>query len=68
VPGYADYRELFGKGDAASIAVPTRLHHQVARDFLEQNIHLLVEKPFTVSLAQADDLIETLKIKALSYK
>ncbi len=59
VPGYSDYRELFGKVDAASIAVPTRLHHQVARDFLEHNIHLLVEKPFTVSLAEADDLIKS---------
>jgi predicted dehydrogenase len=58
VPGFSDYRELFGKVDAASIAVPTRLHHEVARDFLEHNIHLLVEKPFTVSLAEADDLIE----------
>lgn len=65
VLGFSDYRELFGKIDAASIAVPTRLHHEVARDFLEHNIHLLVEKPFTVSLAQADDLIESAQNKKL---
>ncbi|MFA5005133.1 MAG: Gfo/Idh/MocA family oxidoreductase, partial [Candidatus Omnitrophota bacterium] len=65
VPGFSDYRELFGKIDAASIAVPTRLHHEIARDFLEHNIHLLVEKPFTVSLAEADDLIESAQNKKL---
>ena len=65
VPGYSDYRELFGKIDAASIAVPTLLHHQVARDFLEKNIHLLVEKPFTVDLSQADNLIEIAKKNSL---
>ncbi|MDD5281367.1 MAG: Gfo/Idh/MocA family oxidoreductase [Candidatus Omnitrophica bacterium] len=65
VPGYSDYHELFGKIDAASIAVPTLLHHQVARDFLEKDMHLLVEKPFTVDLKQADDLIEIAKEKNL---
>ncbi|MDD5116768.1 MAG: Gfo/Idh/MocA family oxidoreductase [Candidatus Omnitrophica bacterium] len=65
VPGYPDYRELFGKIDAASIAAPTLLHHQIARDFLNNNIHLLVEKPFAVNLKQADDLIKTAEEKNL---
>jgi len=68
VLGFSDYRELFGKVDTASIAVPTRLHHEVARDFLEHNIHLLVEKPFTVSLAEADDLIEIARKKELTLQ
>ncbi len=58
VPGYADYRELFTKVDAVSIAAPTRLHYRIASDFLQHNIHVLVEKPFTDDLAQADELIE----------
>ena len=57
VPGYADYRELFGKADAVSIATPTRLHHQVAADCLSQGLHTLVEKPFTTTLEEADSLI-----------
>ncbi|MDD5770855.1 MAG: Gfo/Idh/MocA family oxidoreductase [Candidatus Omnitrophica bacterium] len=65
VPGYPDYRELFGKIDAASIAAPTLLHHQIARALLNNNIHLLVEKPFTVNLEQADDLIKTAEEKNL---
>lgn len=58
VAGYSDYRELFGKVDAVSIAVPTKLHHQIAYDFLKHNIHTLVEKPFTINLKEADSLIE----------
>jgi predicted dehydrogenase len=58
VPGYADYKELFGKIDAVSIATTTKCHYQIAFDFLKHNIHALVEKPFTTSLNEADSLIE----------
>ncbi len=58
VPGYSNYRELFSKVDAVSIAVPTKFHHAVARDFLKHNIHTLVEKPFTTNLKEADALIK----------
>ncbi len=58
VPGFSDYKELFSKVDAVSIAVPTILHHRVAQDFLKAGIHTLVEKPFTLTLKEADDLIK----------
>lgn len=58
VPGYANHQELFDKVDAVSIAVPTILHHQVAVEFLKAGIHTLVEKPFTLTLKEADDLIK----------
>jgi len=51
-----DYRELLGRVDAVSIAAPTALHHAIARDFLDADTHVLVEKPITVTLAQADEL------------
>lgn len=53
----ADYRQLFGKVDAVSIVVPTSLHHAIARDFLANGIHVLVEKPITVTTEEADELI-----------
>ena len=53
-----DYHELLGKVDAVSIAAPTTLHHQIARDFLENDTHVLIEKPITVTVDQADDLIK----------
>jgi len=57
VPGYASLAQLSGKIDAASVAVPTRMHHKIAEELLNQHIHLLVEKPFTVNLEEADHLI-----------
>jgi predicted dehydrogenase len=58
VQALTDYHELLGKVDAVSIAAPTTLHHQIARDFLEHNCHVLIEKPITVTVDEADDLIE----------
>ncbi|MDD5273206.1 MAG: Gfo/Idh/MocA family oxidoreductase, partial [Methylovulum sp.] len=55
-----DYRQLLdGSVDAVSIVVPTTLHHSVAKDFLAAGVHVLVEKPITVTVAEADDLIAT---------
>ncbi|MDD3517237.1 MAG: Gfo/Idh/MocA family oxidoreductase [Chromatiales bacterium] len=51
-----DYRELLGKVEAVSIAVPTTLHHEVARAFLEQGTHVLLEKPITTTVEEAVEL------------
>lgn len=56
-----DYRELLGKVDAVSIVVPTSYHHQVAKDFLSHGSHVLVEKPITVTVEEADELIALAK-------
>jgi len=53
-----DYRDLRGAVDAVSVAVPTRLHYPIARDFLTWGVDVLVEKPIAQSLAQADELVE----------
>ena len=53
----SDYRELLGNVDAVSIAAPTELHHQIALPFLERGVAVLVEKPMTRTLAEADALI-----------
>lgn len=61
VPAFNNYKELFDKVDAVSIVVPTELHHKIAKDFLLNGIDVLVEKPMTTTLEEADDLIETAK-------
>ena len=53
-----DYKELIGKIDAVSIAVPTDLHFKIAKDCLENNIHCLVEKPITNDIIQAQQLAD----------
>lgn len=52
-----DHRALLGRVDAVTVAVPTIDHLAVARDFLEARVHVLVEKPMAVSLAEADEMI-----------
>jgi predicted dehydrogenase len=52
------HSEIFDRVQAASIAVPTPLHHGVARDLLLHGIDLLVEKPICCTVEEADELIE----------
>jgi len=54
----ADYRALLGRVQCVSIAVPTKYHYQVARDFIEAGVDVLVEKPLTADIAEARELVE----------
>lgn len=54
---FADHRALIGLVDAVSITVPTSLHHEVAGDFLDAGIHVLIEKPIADTPEAARDLI-----------
>src|SRR3990167_8988577 len=58
VPFYEDYRQLAGKIDAVNICVPTSLHHEVARFFLQNGAHVFIEKPITSTVEQAQELID----------
>ncbi len=55
---FADINGLAGKAEAAVIAVPTPAHYQIARALLNAGIHCLVEKPFTSTVEEAEELIE----------
>ncbi|MRR34002.1 Gfo/Idh/MocA family oxidoreductase [bacterium] len=55
---FASHREILGMVDAVSIAVPTQAHCQVAREFLERGVHVLLEKPMTTTLEEADELLK----------
>jgi predicted dehydrogenase len=56
-----DYKKLLKKVDAASIVVPTNLHYAIAKDFIKNNTHLLIEKPITENLSQAEKLLKSAK-------
>jgi predicted dehydrogenase len=62
---FYSHRDLIGKVDAVSIAVPTPEHFAVSRDFLENDIDVLIEKPITTSLEQADELIHLSESRGL---
>lgn len=55
---FPDYHDLLDQIDLVSIAVPTGLHFQVVRDCLEAGVHVLVEKPLTKQLAEAQELFQ----------
>ena len=57
VPLVADFRELVGKVDAVSLAVPTVAHREIACELLEAGIAVLVEKPIARTLEEADEMI-----------
>jgi predicted dehydrogenase len=52
-----DYRDLIGEVDAVVVAVPTELHAEVAVPFLDKGTPVLVEKPMSRSLADADRML-----------
>jgi predicted dehydrogenase len=54
---YDDVGVLLKQVEAVSIAAPTSAHHAVARQCLEAGVHVLVEKPITVTPAEARELI-----------
>lgn len=54
---FTDWRDLIGKVDGVSVATPTETHCEIACAFLEQGVHVLVEKPIAPSLAEADRMI-----------
>ncbi|MBC7095429.1 UDP-N-acetylglucosamine 3-dehydrogenase [Thermococcus sp.] len=59
---FGDYGELIKEGlDAVSIAVPTSLHRQVALEFIENGVHVLVEKPIAESVESAEEMIRAAK-------
>jgi predicted dehydrogenase len=55
---FLDYSDVYGQVDAVSIAVPTKFHYQIAKDFLEQDKDVLLEKPITATLEEAEELIQ----------
>ena len=62
---FYDHRDLIDKVRAVSIAVPTQYHYQVTADFFNQGVDVLLEKPITSTLEEANRLIELGKAKGL---
>ena len=53
-----NYLDLIDKVDAVSIVVPTSLHFDVARPFLEAGIATLMEKPIAATVKEARELVD----------
>jgi predicted dehydrogenase len=55
---FSDYRDLLGRVDAVSIVTPTPSHFAIAKAFLDHDVDVLIEKPMTAKLKEADELLE----------
>ena len=56
---YADYRAMLDQEavDLVSLVVPTALHYPMAKEVIERSIHVFIEKPFTLCVAEGKELI-----------
>jgi predicted dehydrogenase len=62
---FGDHQSLFGNVEAVSIAAPTPVHYSIAKDCLQHGIDVLIEKPITSVLEDADELIKIADAKGL---
>lgn len=65
IRAFPSVEALLAEVDAVSIVVPTSHHHIVAKQALEAGKHLLIEKPITVTLAEADELLAIAEARGL---
>lgn len=65
---FTDYQQLVGQVDAVSIVTPTITHFKISKFFLENNIHVLVEKPITETVEEAEILIDIAKKNELVFQ
>lgn len=68
VEAFSDYKQLVGKVDAVTVASTTRTHYEVTKFFLENGVHVNVEKPMTVTIEEAEELVSLSKKKNLKLQ
>ncbi len=62
---FSDYKAIVDKVDGVLIAAPTPFHFEIAKFFLKNGKHTLIEKPITTTVAEAEELCEIAKAKGL---
>lgn len=62
---FSDYRELLKEVDAVSVVVPTSYHHDVALECIAAGVDMLMEKPITTTVEEADNIIAKAEEKNL---
>ena len=65
---FTDHREVLPLVDMVSVVVPTQYHFEVARDAFEAGCHVLLEKPVTRTVEEADQLVTLAREKNLIFQ
>jgi predicted dehydrogenase len=62
---YTRHTDIYDKVDAVSVVTPTPLHYPISRDFIVKGVDVLIEKPMTTTLDEADELIALARSQGL---
>ena len=64
---FTDYKKMLDvvKPDAVFVSVPTKFHASFVEELLNRGIHVFVEKPFCLNVAQGEKLVKIAKEKSL---
>jgi predicted dehydrogenase len=62
---FADIDEFAMEVEAASIAVPAHLHHEISSRLIDRGIHLLVEKPIASTVHDAEEMLAIARSKGI---
>lgn len=65
---FDSYQDLLGKIEAVNICTPTLTHFEIAKFFLEHGIPTFVEKPITLTIEEAGELIQIARKKNLKLQ
>ncbi len=63
---FSDYSKMTDLVDGVMVSTPTTFHYPIAKYFIEKGKDVLVEKPFTTTVEQADELISLAKKKGVT--
>ena len=68
VKAYSNHDQILDRVDAVSLAVPTEMHFEVAKDILAKGVHLLIEKPITYELEPANTMVKMARERDLVFQ
>jgi predicted dehydrogenase len=68
VKAFDRYQDLIGKVDAVTVAASTQSHFEITKFFLENGVHVNVEKPMTVTIAESEELVSLSKSRNLKLQ
>ncbi len=65
IPVYTCLSDLLFESDAVVIATPTASHGEIAKQALDAGVHVLIEKPMTLRIEEAEELVSNSKKRGL---
>jgi predicted dehydrogenase len=68
IKAFSNLDDLLSQVEAVSIATPTQSHYDVAMQVIKRGVHLLIEKPITATIEQAQALTERAETKGLKLQ